>query len=480
MGNGMTDADYKALVARIAIGRRENLSGSGVLYIRNWNEVALVLTSAHVLAKSFDEKNRICIFLDFYDKEHTNHSVSCEFTRIVEGEPVDPYKVFYSSFYDSKTYAHDIAFISIPWENWMETLPVFDFKNGEINKKVYGWGYPEAMTLNSLLPSSIEETCADIRGIVGNVTSDRYMLTYDAPTRERNVSRDDEMPGFSGSGLFECDNGWVFFTGCLSCSAGHKTAGSRVWVASGNAFRDMVKAFEMAPSIPKTFASYKEITIGQVDEFSTDIREFLIDAVDRLIEDKNLVPSMCVTKDLAESNGLLCQGDRKRCKNYWKGQLTKAICFCEVLGIEAERLSNFEICEEKKQNKIRVEFLCTEEKINKCIQLLLDKSSLKKSLNNETGIIFLWNDEGSQYYSRVLKRKESRRIVRNIVSTPRQREQLSKKSDFFNIVDGDIEESNLAIIGMGELFNSVIFEGEGKKNTMSEKFSELVSKAWEV
>ena len=57
---------------------------------------------------------------------------------------------------------------------------------------------------------------------------------------------------------------------------------------------------------------------------------------------------------------------------------------------------------------------------------------------------------------------------------------MSKKSDFFNIVDGDIEESNLAIIGMGELFNSVIFEGEGKKNTMSEKFSELVSKAWEV
>ena len=33
-----TDRDYKALVVRIAVGNREKLKGTGILYIRNLNE----------------------------------------------------------------------------------------------------------------------------------------------------------------------------------------------------------------------------------------------------------------------------------------------------------------------------------------------------------------------------------------------------------------------------------------------------------
>lgn len=44
MGIGTTDEDYKALIARIAIGERKKLKGTGVLYIKNWGEIVLVFT----------------------------------------------------------------------------------------------------------------------------------------------------------------------------------------------------------------------------------------------------------------------------------------------------------------------------------------------------------------------------------------------------------------------------------------------------
>ena len=38
MAIGITDEDYKALVARIAIDDRENLKVTGILYIKNWKK----------------------------------------------------------------------------------------------------------------------------------------------------------------------------------------------------------------------------------------------------------------------------------------------------------------------------------------------------------------------------------------------------------------------------------------------------------
>lgn len=62
----ITDEDYKALVARIAIDDRENLKGTGILYIKNWNETVLVFTVAHVLYDRFEKEKSNTIFIDFY------------------------------------------------------------------------------------------------------------------------------------------------------------------------------------------------------------------------------------------------------------------------------------------------------------------------------------------------------------------------------------------------------------------------------
>lgn len=48
-----TDRDYKALVVRIAVGNREKLKGTGILYIRNLNERVCVFTAAHVISDCF-------------------------------------------------------------------------------------------------------------------------------------------------------------------------------------------------------------------------------------------------------------------------------------------------------------------------------------------------------------------------------------------------------------------------------------------
>ena len=44
----------------------------------------------------------------------------------------------------------------------------------------------------------------------------------------------------------------------------------------------------------------------------------------------------------------------------------------------------------------------------------------------------------------------------------------------------DIEESNIAMIGMGELFDTVIYDGNGNIEKMRGKFNELIKDAWEV
>lgn len=102
------------------------------------------------------------------------------------------------------------------------------------------------------------------------------------------------------------------------------------------------------------------------------------------------------------------------------------------------------------------------------------------TLKNESGIILLWNGQSSVYYTKTIRRSEIRRIIVSIANTPRQKKKLSEKNDFFNIVDGDIEESNIAMIGMGELFDTVIYDGNGNIEKMRGKFNELIKDAWEV
>ena len=95
MGIGTTDEDYKALIARIAIGERKKLKGTGVLYIKNWGEIVLVFTVAHVLYDSFEKDKNNVIFIDFYDKNGNNHLINAAFEKISVGEKLEPYKVYW-------------------------------------------------------------------------------------------------------------------------------------------------------------------------------------------------------------------------------------------------------------------------------------------------------------------------------------------------------------------------------------------------
>ena len=110
------------------------------------------------------------------------------------------------------------------------------------------------------------------------------------------------------------------------------------------------------------------------------------------------------------------------------------------IRVKSGRTSDIKISDKQDGYTIRIEFLCTEEKVSRCIQLLLEKALLKKTLKNESGIILLWNGQSSVYYTKTIRRSEIRRIIVSIANTPRQKKKLSEKNDFFNIVDGDIEE----------------------------------------
>ena len=285
-----TDRDYKALVVRIAVGNREKLKGTGILYIRNLNERVCVFTAAHVISDCFDINGEVYLFLDFYDQKYDNHLIEGAFDKVDQKNANERW-VYIPDSYNSYNLNNDIAVISFPWENWMKELPTYEFRDAVLNETVYGWGYPQAMNSKS---TEIEGTCISITGKVGNVISDRYVLNYEAPTRERGVSRHDEMSGYSGTGLFQRENEKVYFTGCLSGAAGEESAGSRVWIISSNVFFRAIEKLDMQPAIPNSFMPYKQDILEQVEEFSEDVRNFLQDSVDTLIEDKKLLPSQCI------------------------------------------------------------------------------------------------------------------------------------------------------------------------------------------
>ena len=208
-----TDRDYKALVVRIAVGNREKLKGTGILYIRNLNERVCVFTAAHVISDCFDINGEVYLFLDFYDQKYDNHLIEGAFDKVDQKNANERW-VYIPDSYNSYNLNNDIAVISFPWENWMKELPTYEFRDAVLNETVYGWGYPQAMNSKS---TEIEGTCISITGKVGNVISDRYVLNYEAPTRERGVSRHDEMSGYSGTGLFQRENEKVYFIGLTEC-----------------------------------------------------------------------------------------------------------------------------------------------------------------------------------------------------------------------------------------------------------------------
>ena len=78
-----TDRDYKALVVRIAVGNREKLKGTGILYIRNLNERVCVFTAAHVISDCFDINGEVYLFLDFYDQKYDNHLIEGAFDKVL-------------------------------------------------------------------------------------------------------------------------------------------------------------------------------------------------------------------------------------------------------------------------------------------------------------------------------------------------------------------------------------------------------------
>ena len=85
-----------------------------------------------------------------------------------------------------------------------------------------------------------------------------------------------------------------------------------MWIISSNVFFRAIEKLDMQPAIPNSFMPYKQDILEQVEEFSEDVRNFLQDSVDTLIEDKKLLPSQCIHEKSIESADLLCKTDRKK------------------------------------------------------------------------------------------------------------------------------------------------------------------------
>lgn len=476
------NSSYTQLSVRISVNSKESLIGSGVLYLRNKNQDALIFTAAHVILDNIDDTGTVQLHMHIFDREHESHEISGTFTKSTNETPVRNNTIYVLETYERETLIDDAAIIVIPWEEWMTEFPNMSIIEPEVNSGVCGWGYPQSMSSGE---SDLESQGAAIAGTVNNNLKRKYHITYKSGIVAGDIaSRADEMEGFSGTGLFVLNNKKNIFTGCLSCEAGNdETAGSRAFVTAGRVYIELMKKYNLYPNVPDSFEPYKEMAFSQFDADVDVAYNFFADAIEELIEDKKLVPSKCIS-DEDDFSDLDCEQIRTICNEFWRGQLTKAVCFCKILGKDISELPQLKVSLNKKGNAVvRIEFICTEMDVRNFIQQLITKYHYKKK--DADGLVFLWNDSKSRYYMRSIPRKHIRRIVIDIAGhsglryTPREIQKLGKRCELFNIVDGAIETGNIAVIGIGKLLNKVIYEKDGVSEDMLSELTTLLNDVWE-
>lgn len=230
------------------------LKGSGMLFIKD-NHRAIVLTAAHVMDKVFQKDAEPCLCLNFFDEskgQARTQRLPVKKVPGIVGKDRQTGDVCYHPEYDRKELYYDLAIILISWEPWMEsvkTCPIGRWTNGKVQA---GYGFPDSGNQEYRLDRPLAGR-SDIRGRVqGNENLD-YSLQCIGKDIGR-FNRDDALDGFSGTGLFEQQEGEPVLVGFVRGPYGDRTSGVRVWASPA------VWAYEIDPelnSYPYT-VDYKE------------------------------------------------------------------------------------------------------------------------------------------------------------------------------------------------------------------------------
>lgn len=456
------------LSVRIAKDEVKQLKGSGILFLRQAGEMAVVFTAAHVMTNIFKEdESQVCLSLGCTDSLGNPQEINVEaklVSDISNFVPEEGNVCIHPDYRKSDPSSiADIAMILIPWQEWMNAMGYMQISQGTLAEQVYGYGFPMSMDKErEKIGADFLDGKQELRGKINNVAKNQtYSIEYNFNLIGRTGSRSSVMEGFSGTGLYSFRNDSINFICVISEDCGDNSSGTMLRATSSEKCRELLELTGLDSKYPRSFERYKELAVSTFSSSRKEAKRMFCDFSEELMEDHNLLPENCVEKWYEE---LSCKSNRKKCDNFWTGKL-ELMAILYGLGLASgDNVTKpvINMPDPYEDDQVEVEYICTEDETESVLGRLIEAEYFVKQGKLKNGTIFVLNSNDRLFL--LYPRHECRAIVRDItVGTEYSNRVLknklgqflpeSKDSDDFDIIDGVSTQCNLAAISVDRMMD---------------------------
>lgn len=456
------------LSVRIAKDEVEQLRGSGILFLRQAGEIAIVFTAAHVMANIFKEdESQICLSLGCTDSLGNPQEINVEaklVSDISDFVPEEGKVCIHPDYKKSEPSSiADIAMILIPWQEWMNTMQSMQISQGMLTEQVYGYGFPMAMDKErKKMGADFLDGKRELRGKINNIAKNQtYAIEYNFNSIVRTGSRSSVMEGFSGTGLFSFRNDSINFICVISEDCGDNSSGTMLRATSSEKCRELLELTDLDSKYPRSFERYKELAVSTFSSSRKAAKRLFYDFSEELMEDYNLLPEKCVEKWYEE---LSCKSNRKKCDNFWTGKLELMAILYGSGKASGDNVTKpvINMPDPYENAQVEVEYICTEDETESVLGRLIEAEYFVKQGKLKNGTIFVLNSNDRLFL--LYPRHECRAIVRDITIGAEYSNRVlknklgqflpeSKDSNDFDIVDGVSTQCNLAAISVDRMMD---------------------------
>lgn len=456
------------LSVRIAKDEVEQLKGSGILFLRQAGEMAVVFTAAHVMTNIFKEdESQVCLSLGCMDSLGNPQEINVEaklVSDISDFVPEEGKVCIHPDYRQSEPSSiADIAMILIPWQEWMNEMEYMQISQGTLAEQVYGYGFSMSMDKErEKIGANFLDGKRELRGKINNIAKNQtYAIEYNFNSIGRTGSRSSVMEGFSGTGLFSFRNDSINFICVISEECGDNSSGTMLRATSSEKCRELLELTDLDSKYPLSFERYKELAVSTFSSSRKAAKRLFYDFSEELMEDHNLLPENCVEKWYEE---LSCKSNRKKCDNFWTGKLELMAILYGSGVASGDNVTKpvINMPDPYENEQVEVEYICTEDETESVLGRLIEAEYFVKQGKLKNGTIFVLNSNDRLFW--LYPRHECRAIVRNITIGAEYSNRVlknklgqflpeSKDSNDFDIVDGVSTQCNLAAISVDRMMD---------------------------
>lgn len=436
----MINEELESIAVRIEEKGSGQYLGSGTLCISDYkSKYAYIVTAAHVIYEK-----------DFIVRAYCNNNENGQIIKSNIHIKNTKFHPEYDPTLDIKV--KDVVVICVEKEEWMNLLPRTILGQPTKYGSILGRGFPDG-TEEQIFKLAGQE----LEGCIGNISKEAHRFHLKLHMDIDNGNRDEELKGYSGTGLFNTDKDEndLILLGVFSYGEGINAKNSITNVFDSELVQEIIlqngwEPFGITTDAPLSFEPFIELAVSRIE---TDIvrNELLVKAEDEICT--KISPDKLSTKyhDIP-----ICIGNRMRCEKYWTSIL-QLLSILSIVGVDVKDFNEPYISLEKNGDMIRVpiEFICSEGHEGKCqmgafIRSLLYSDYAWGNKLRENGLI-IWS---SKDIPTKMKRNstEISRIVANICQDRKDKEVVRRR---LHIKYGEVIQNKFSIMHIHNLISDL-------------------------